>query len=58
MSEKNIVYYWEVCGMTYEAIALQCKLTVDQVKAIISRPKPHPLQYAPRNRYNGWVYGK
>lgn len=58
MSEKNIVYLWDVCGMSYEAIALQSKLTVDQVKAIVSRPKPYPLAYVPRNRYNGWVNGK
>lgn len=58
MSEKNIVYLWDVCGMSYETIALQCKLTVDQVKAIIHRPNPYPLAYQSRNRYNGWVNGK
>jgi hypothetical protein len=58
MSEKNIVYLYDVCGLSYEAIALQCKLTFDQVKAIIDRPKPYPLAYVPRNRYNGWVNGK
>ena len=58
MTENNIVYYWDVCGMSYEEIALQCKLTADQVKAIIDKPNPYPLQYAPRQRYNGWVYGK
>jgi hypothetical protein len=58
MSEKNIVYLWETCGLSYDAIALQCRLSVDQVKAIINRPKPYPLAYVPRNRYNAWVYGK
>lgn len=58
MTEKNIVYYWDICGMSYEAIALQCKLTADQVKAIIHKPNLYPLQHAPRQRYNGWVNGK
>lgn len=57
MSEKNIVYLYDVCGLSCEEIALQCKLSVDQIKAIISRPKPYPLQYAPRQRYSGWVNG-
>ena len=58
MSENNIVYLWETCGLSYETIALQCKLTVDQVKAIIHKPKMSPLAYVPRNRYNRWVNGK
>lgn len=58
MSEKNIVYLWDTCGLSYDEIALQYRLSVDQVKAIIHKPKPYPLAYAPRNRYNGWVNGK
>jgi len=58
MSEKNIVYLWAICELSYETIAVQCKLSVDQVKAIIHKPKPYPLQYAPRQRYSGWVKGK
>lgn len=58
MSEKNIVYWYDVCGLSYEEIALQSKLSVDQVKAIIHKPKPYPLAYVPRNRYSGWVNGK
>ena len=58
MSEKNIVYWYDVCGLSYEEIALKSKLSVDQVKAIIHKPKPNPLAYVPRNRYNGWVNGK
>jgi hypothetical protein len=58
MSEKNIVYLWETCGLSYDTIALQCKLSVDQVKAIIHKPKPYPLAYVPRQRYSGWVNGK
>jgi hypothetical protein len=57
MSEKNIVYLWAVCELSYETIALQCKLSVDQVKAIIHKPKPNPLAYVPRSRYNGWING-
>lgn len=57
MSEKNIVYLWDVCGLSCEAIALQCKLSVNEVKAIIDKPNPCPLQYAPRQRYSGWVNG-
>lgn len=58
MTDKNIVYLWNVCGLSYEAIALQCRLTVDQVKTIIHKPNTYPLAYAPRNRYNDWVNGK
>jgi hypothetical protein len=58
MSEKNIVYLWDVCGLSCEAIALQCKLSVNEVKAIIDKPKPYPLAYVPRQRYSGWINGK
>lgn len=58
MSEKNIVYLYDVCGLSCEEIALQSKLTLDQVKAIVSRPLAYPLAYVPRNRYNGWVNGR
>lgn len=58
MTDKNIVYLYDVCGLSLEAIALQSGLTIDQVKAIVSKPVPYPLQYAPRQRYNGWVNGK
>jgi len=58
MSEKNIIYLWDVCGLSFEAIALQCNLSVDQVKAIIQRPNPYPLAYVPRQRYSGWINGK
>ena len=58
MTDKNIVYLFDVCGLSLEAIAAQSKLTLDQVKAIVSKPIPYPLDYVPRNRYNGWVNGK
>jgi hypothetical protein len=58
MTEKKIVYLYDVCGLSLEEIALQSKLTIGQVKMIVSRPDPYPLDYAPRNRYNGWVSGK
>lgn len=58
MSEKNIVYLYDVCGLSCEAIALQSGFTVDRIRAIVSKPVPYPLQYAPRQRYNDWVNGK
>lgn len=58
MSDKTIVYLYDVCGLSCEAIALQSGLTVDQIRAIVSKPKPYPLAYNGRNRYSGWVNGK
>ena len=58
MTDKNIVYLFDVCGLSLEAIALQSGFTVDRIRAIVSKPIPYPLEYVPRNRYNGWVYGK
>lgn len=58
MTDKNIVYLYDVCGLSLEAIALQSKLTLDQVKAIVSKPIPYPLDYTSRQRYSGWVNGR
>ena len=58
MSEKNIVYLYDVCGLTVDAIAARYNVPVDVITAIVSRPTPYPLQYAPRSRYSGWVNGK
>lgn len=58
MTDKNIVYLFDVCGLSLEAIALQSGFTVERIRAIVSKPIPYPLQYAPRQRYNDWVNGK
>jgi hypothetical protein len=51
MTEKNILYLHDVCGLTVDAIALQVGLTVDRVKLIVSAPPKYPLTYTPRHAY-------
>ena len=58
MTDKTIVYLYDVCGLSYEAIALQSGLTVDQIRAIVSKPNPYPLAYNARQRYSGWINGQ
>jgi hypothetical protein len=58
MSEKNVLYYFQVCGLSFEQIADKTKLSVDVIREIVSKPKAYPLAYVPRNRYNNWVNGK
>lgn len=58
MSDKTIIYLYDVCGLSFEAIALQSGLTVDQIKAIVSKPNPYPLAYNGRNRYSQWINGQ
>lgn len=58
MTDKNIVYLYDVCGLSFEAIAARYRVTVDVIGAIVTKPKPYPLQYAPRQRYSGRVNGK
>ena len=58
MSTKNILYYYEICGMTIEQIADKVRLPIEQIRSIVSKPPNYPSTYTPRMRYNGWVYGK
>lgn len=51
MTDKNIVYLFDVCGLSVEKIALQSGLTVAQVNAIISKEPAYPLAYTPRHHY-------
>lgn len=57
MTDKNIVYLYDVCGLSLEAIAAQSGLTIERIRAIVSKLIPYPLQYVPRHRYNDWVNG-
>lgn len=58
MTDKNIVYLYDVCGLSLEAIALQSGYSLERIQAIVSKPMPYQLQYVPRQRYNDWVKGK
>lgn len=58
MTDKNIVYLYDVCGLSLEAIALQSGLTLERIRAIVSKPIAYRLQYVPRERYSGWVNGR
>lgn len=58
MTENHIIYLLDVCRLSYDEIALKTGLTAEEVRAIVSKPSPYPLQYTPRNRYSGWVNGK
>lgn len=58
MTDKHIVYLFDVCGLSFEAIALQSGLTLEQIRAIVSKPNPYPLAHNSRNRYSQWVNGK
>jgi hypothetical protein len=51
MTDKNILYLYDVCGLTVDAIALQSGLTIDRVKLIVSGPPKYPLTYTPRHTY-------
>lgn len=58
MTDKNIVYLYDVCGLSLEAIALQSGFTVERIRAIVSKPIAYPLDYTSRQRYSGWVNGR
>jgi hypothetical protein len=58
MTEKNIVYLYDVCGLSLEVIALQSGYSLERVHAIVGKPPSYPLAYVTRNRYNDWVNGK
>lgn len=58
MNDKNIVYLYDVCGLSIETIALQSGYSLEQVRAIVSKPPSYPLAYTPRSRYNGWINGQ
>lgn len=51
MTDKNILYLYDVCGLSCEAIALQYDVPVDRVKIIVSAPPKYPLTYTPRHTY-------
>jgi transposase len=58
MTDKNIVYLYDVCGLSFDAIAARYNVSIDVIRGIVSKPKPYPLQYAPRQRYIDWVNGR
>lgn len=58
MTDKNVMYLWDTCGLSFQEIADRYKVSIDVIREIVSKPKPYPLQYAPRQRYSGWVNGK
>ena len=58
MSTKNVIYFYDVCGMSIEDIAKQLGLTQEKVKEILGKTPIYAPVYAPRMRYNGWVNGK
>ena len=53
MTDKNVMYLWDTCGLSFQEIADRYKVSVDVIREIVSKPKPYPLQYAPRQRYSG-----
>jgi hypothetical protein len=58
MTDKHIVYLYDICGLSLEAIALQSGYSLERIRAIVSKPPSYPLAYTPRNRYSGWVNGR
>ena len=51
MSDKNIVYLYDVCGLTVEAIASQSGYSLERVHAIVAKSPTYPLAYTPRCHY-------
>lgn len=57
-SEKNIVYWYDVCNMSIEKIAKQSGRTIEEIKKIVGKIPIYKPEYVPRMRYAGWVNGK
>lgn len=57
-SDKNVLYYFDVCGMSPENIAKKLSIDVQKIREILGKTPIYRLVYAPRMRYNGWVNGK
>lgn len=57
MTEKNIFYLYDVCGLSVDAIAAKYNVPIDVIRSIVSKPTVHPLQYAKRNRHSNWING-
>lgn len=57
-SEKNVLYYFDVCGMSPEEIAKKLGVEIEKIRSILGKTPSYLPVYAPRNRYNGWVNGK
>lgn len=57
-SVKNVLYYFDVCGMSPEAIAQKLSVDVQKIREILGKTPSYRPVYAPRMRYNGWMYGK
>jgi hypothetical protein len=51
MTDKNIIFLFDGCGLSYEEIAVLSGLTIDRVKLIVSAPPKYPLTYTPRHAY-------
>jgi hypothetical protein len=58
MTDKNIIYLYDVCGLSLESIVLQSGYSLERIQAIVGKPPSYTLAYTPRNRYNDWVNGK
>lgn len=57
-SDKNIVYWYDVCNMSIEEIAKQSGRTIEEVEKIVGKTPMYKPEYVPRMRYAGWVNGK
>jgi len=57
-SVKNVLYYFDVCGMSPEAIAQKLSVDVQKIREILGKTPVHRPLYTPRMRYNGWVNDK
>jgi hypothetical protein len=57
-SEKNIVYWYDVCSMSIEDIAKQSGRSIEEIKKIVGKTPIYKPEYAPRMRYAGWINGK
>lgn len=58
MSEKNIVYYYDVCLMSAEDIAKKLGIPLEKVQQVLGKTPVYKPLYEPRQRYNGWINGR
>lgn len=58
MSEKTIVYYYDVCGLSPQDIAKKLNTAVERIRQVLGKTPRYRPVYAPRKRYNAWVNGQ
>lgn len=58
MSEKNIVYYYDICLMSPEDISKKLGISIEKVWQVLGKTPNYRLLYVPRKRYNGWINGR